>query len=205
MSLNTSHSGSGVVLYFGERILLFYDGAELKLEGPSNVVPFKGTKKGRIFLTTHRIIFTNNNAKDTLQSFSAAFLSLSELELEQPIFGANFIKGSVKAEANGNWEGRSKLKLWFNKGGAIEFGRAMLECGRRACRVAQQMPPPPPYTPPTDFYPAEFNQYAPPQNSEYGFVPYNHFPDQPPANSVYMATAPPPYPGIAPISPAGTF
>lgn len=42
------------------------------------------------------------------------------------------------------------------------------------------MPPPPPYTPPTEFYQANYNQYNPPTGPDYGFVPYGNFPDQPP-------------------------
>jgi hypothetical protein len=30
----------------------------------------------------------------------------------------------------GNWEGVIKFKLWFNHGGAIEFGQAMLRAGQ---------------------------------------------------------------------------
>ena len=29
----------------------------------------------------------------------------------------------------GNWEGQGKFKMWFNRGGAIEFGQAMLHAG----------------------------------------------------------------------------
>jgi WW domain-binding protein 2 len=47
------------------------------------------------------VIFNNKDSKDALQSFSMPFFTLRELELEQPVFGANYIKGRVKAEANG--------------------------------------------------------------------------------------------------------
>lgn len=52
------------------------------------------------------------------------------MEVEQPIFGANYIKGKVRAQPNGNWTGEARFKLTFKHGGAIEFGQAML-------RVAQ--------------------------------------------------------------------
>lgn len=48
------------------------------------------------------------------------------MELEQPIFGSNYIKGKVRAQPNGNWVGETKFKLVFKKGGAIDFGQAML-------------------------------------------------------------------------------
>jgi len=36
------------------------------------------------------------------------FYTLKEVELEQPVFGANYIKGKVKAESSG----RDTDKLW---------------------------------------------------------------------------------------------
>ena len=54
-------------------------------------------------------------------------LSLPQVELEQPVFGANYIKGTVNAQPNGGWTGQAKFKLTFKHGGAIEFGQAMLK------------------------------------------------------------------------------
>lgn len=54
------------------------------------------------------------------------FVSMRKVDIEQPIFGANYIKGQVVGEPNGGFEGPATFKLWFNNGGAIEFGRAML-------------------------------------------------------------------------------
>ena len=48
-----------------------------------------------------QVVFTNKNGKDMLQSFSISFMSMKELELEQPVFGANYIKGKMKAEPGG--------------------------------------------------------------------------------------------------------
>jgi hypothetical protein len=58
------------------------------------------------------------------------FFCMRELEIEQPVFGANYIKGEVKSEPQGRWEGTAKFKLWFNNGGAIDFGQALLNAGR---------------------------------------------------------------------------
>ena len=49
------------------------------------------------------MIYNNKSLKDTLQSFSMPFHSLREVELEQPVFGANYIKGKVRADTNGGW------------------------------------------------------------------------------------------------------
>ena len=61
-------------------------------EGPE----FRGEKKGRLYLTTHRMIFNNKKQEDAMKSFSFPFVPLKDVELEQPIFGANYIKGKVK-------------------------------------------------------------------------------------------------------------
>jgi hypothetical protein len=198
MALNTSHvAGRGVLIYNTERILIYYDGVEMAFDMSCDMPHFKGKKHGRVYLTTHRVIFNNKDAKDTLQSFSMPFYTMKELELEQPVFGANYIKGRVKPEPNGNWEGDGRFKMWFNKGGAIEFGQAMLHAGRMASRFSP--PQPPVYSPPTaGYYQAPPPAYAPPGGQMYEFVPYQTFPTAPPANSVYMYEAPPPYPGIDP-------
>ncbi|XP_029640865.1 WW domain-binding protein 2 [Octopus sinensis] len=189
MSLNTAHCNYGVLIYTGERILIYCDGVQVTLEGGN--LP-KGSKKGRIYLTTHRVIFLNNSQKDHLLSFSMPFFTLRQVELEQPVFSANYIKGTVFAEQGGKWSGNAAFKLCFNKGGAIEFGQAMLQAGKLASRY--QIPQPPPYTPPQ----GPFYQPAPPAYTayNYGWVPYQTFPNAPPAHEVFMAEAPPPYPGV---------
>lgn len=196
MSLNTAHAPGGVLIFKGEFILLYCDGVDLTFEG-ADAHQFQGTKKGRIYLTTHRMVFTNKNTKDFLQSFSFPFFTISQLELEQPIFGANYIKGKVKAEQNGNWTGQCVFKLKFMKGGAIEFGQAMMEAGKTASQFGAGMAPPPYCPPPGPYYAPPPPEYMPGQNVNYGFnIPYNVFPDAPPANTVFMSDMPPPYPGV---------
>jgi len=197
MSLNTAHANGGVLIYNGEIILLYCDGVEFAIEGP-DAKQFGGTKKGRIYLTTHRMIFMNKSEKDNLQSFSFPFFSLSGVELEQPIFGANYIKGFVTAQAGGNWTGKASFKLKFFSGGAIEFGQAMVKTAKMA---SQYMPPQPPaYTPHQGpYFPAPPPAYMPPAGGVNGyFPPTDVFPNAPPANSVYTTDMPPPYPGIYP-------
>ncbi|XP_075559243.1 uncharacterized protein LOC142590710 isoform X2 [Dermacentor variabilis] len=165
MSLNTAHAPGGVLIFKGEFILLYCDGVELTFEGP-DAHQFHGTRKGRIYLTTHRMVFTSSNSKDFLQSFSFPFFTMSNLGLEQPIFGANYIKGIVKAEQN-------------------------------ASQHANGMAPPPYFPPPGPYYCPPPPAYRPEHGADYGFnIPYNVFPDAPPANSVFMSDMPPPYPGV---------
>ena len=43
------------------------------------------------------------------------------------MFGANYLKGKVRAQPNGGWVGEAKFKLHFKHGGAIEYGQALLQ------------------------------------------------------------------------------
>lgn len=69
-----------------------------------------------------------------------------------------------------------------------------------ASRQGFGMDSPPPYTAPQgEAYPAPPPAYAPPPQGYYGWVPpVQVFPEHPPANSVFVHDAPPPYPGIVP-------
>lgn len=69
-----------------------------------------------------------------MQSFMMPFYLMKDCEIKQPVFGANFIKGTVKAEAGGGWEGSASYKLTFTAGGAIEFGQRMLQVASQASR-----------------------------------------------------------------------
>jgi hypothetical protein len=71
-----------------------------------------------------------------------------DLSLEQPVFGANYIKGKVRNESQPDSQNGIIFKLKFSSGGAIEFGQAMDCAAKQASHMAQQMhfQPPPPYT-----------------------------------------------------------
>ncbi|KAK9727517.1 GRAM domain [Popillia japonica] len=197
MSLNTAHINGGVLIHNGECILIFSDKVSLDWQNTADPV-FKGTKKGRIYLTTHRMIFNAAQGSEKMQSFSFPFVTLSNMQLEQPVFGANYIRGTVTAQPNGNWEGTNEFKLTFKNGGAIEFGQAMLKAANLATRSYQNRDGPPPYTPPnTQWYAAPPPAYGPAPTGYYGWMPpTNTFPDHPPQNTVFMTDAPPPYPGL---------
>ncbi|KOC60056.1 WW domain-binding protein 2 [Habropoda laboriosa] len=159
---------------------------------------FAGTKRGRLYLTTHRMIFNAKDATEKMQSFSFPFVTLGQVEIEQPILSANYIKSKCRAQPNGNWIGECKFKLHFKSGGAIEFGQAMLRAAAMAQRNGPANDAPPPYQPPmSNWYAAPPPAYQAAPTGYYGWVPpTNVFPDMPPANSVYMTDMPPPYPGI---------
>nr|CAH8870650.1 unnamed protein product [Trichobilharzia regenti] len=210
MSMNQSHSanGNGVVLFYGERMLIFYDGCELKLTGQS----LKFSNDGRVYLTSHRVIFINKKQSAGMLSFSMPFVNMKEVDIKQPVFGANRIEGIITAEPNGNWQGEAKFSLTFNKGGAIEFGTTLIELGKRACAASHNFKPPNTYSPVMDmngagqYYACPPPAYAPPYNDPYyGFVrPHEAF-TVPQAETLYHVGAPPPYPGATPTTMSGGY
>uniref|UniRef100_A0A6B2EL52 Vacuolar protein-sorting-associated protein 36 n=1 Tax=Phlebotomus kandelakii TaxID=1109342 RepID=A0A6B2EL52_9DIPT len=203
MSVNTAHANNGVLIHAGENILLYSDSVSMEFSGQSGPM-FKGTKVGRCYLTTHRMIFNSNKASDPLQSFSFPFVSLHDVEVEQPVFGANYIKGKVRAQENGNFVGEVKFKLLFKAGGAIDFAQAMLRAVQMARRNYHHDAPPPYEAPSGDWYAAPPPAYTASPTGYYGWVPQSPaFPSQPPQDTVYMTPNPPPYPGIAPPSGGG--
>lgn len=119
------------------------------------------------------------------------------MEVEQPVFGANFIRGKVRAQDNGNFTGEAKFKLLFKSGGAIEFAQTALKAAYIAKKYAHSAAPPP-YTPPNGaWFEAPPPAYAPDPNGYYGWLPNTQaFPNGPPSNTVFMSDMPPPYPGI---------
>ncbi|KAK2720067.1 WW domain-binding protein 2-like [Artemia franciscana] len=199
MSINTAHNQAGILIHAGEQVLLLCNNVSLELSDISDK-QFKGSRTGRLYLTSHRMIFLNSDSKDALKSMSIPFVTMKGVDLEQPVFGANYLKGKVKAQPNGNFEGEGKFKLFFKHGGAIELGQAMLAAVTMAKRHApeQMFDNPPPYEapPPYGFFDAPAPAYTPPQGAYYGWSAPAAFVASGPADPVYMTSAPPPYPGI---------
>ncbi|GAU93657.1 hypothetical protein RvY_05560-3 [Ramazzottius varieornatus] len=195
MALNQAHWNGGVLIHSGEWIILYCDGVEMSLDGSE--VAFKGKKKGRIYLTSHRVIFINKDTKDALQSFGMPFTNLGSVDIDQPMFGANAIKGNVKSLPGGNWNGTATFRFSFSSGGAIEFGQAMLQAAKMASRN-----PPPPYQPPqqnTNIYQAPPPSYMAAQSNLGAFqASRDKFPSAPPPQDVWITEQPPPYASIYP-------
>ncbi|XP_030371947.1 WW domain-binding protein 2 isoform X2 [Scaptodrosophila lebanonensis] len=200
MSLNTAHANNGVLIHAGEYILLHSDSVSMEFSGQDNPL-FKGSKTGRIYLTSHRMIFNSKKSSDPLQSFSAPFVALSDVEIEQPVFGANYIKGKVRAQPNGNYVGEVKFKLHFKAGGAIEYGQALLRAAKTAMnnyhRGGLPGDDPPPYAPAGAWHEAPPPAYQPPPGY-YGWLPQHDAFSGPAPNTVFISDNPPPYPGITP-------
>ncbi|XP_034264515.1 WW domain-binding protein 2 [Pantherophis guttatus] len=203
MALNRNHSeGGGVIINNSESILMNYEHIEMTFHDMEHMPEaFKGTKKGSVFMTPYRVIFVSKG-KDAMQSFMMPFYLMKECEIKQPVFGANYIKGVVKAEAGGGWEGSATFKMTFSAGGAIEFGQRMLQVASQASRgevpngaYGYSYMPNGGYT----FPPLATNgMYPPPPPSGYPYPPPppELYPGPPMDGAMgYMQLPPPPYPG----------
>lgn len=126
-----------------------------------------------------------------------------DLSLEQPVFGANYIKGKVRTDSSANTSATDQnqymFKLKFNRGGAIEFGQALREAARR---TSASPTPQEAFSAPSTFseyYQAPDSAYQP--NYPVGFaLPTQTFSQAPPPGFVYMQQAPPPYPGLVTVA-----
>uniref|UniRef100_A0A2K5IN79 GRAM domain-containing protein n=1 Tax=Colobus angolensis palliatus TaxID=336983 RepID=A0A2K5IN79_COLAP len=142
-AVNQSHTENrrGVLIPNGESLLKWSPNVELSFpqqsEG-SNV--FSGTKTGTLFLTSYRVIFiTSRSINDPMLSFMMPFDLMTNLTVEQPVFAANFIKGTIQAAPYGGWEGQATFKLVFRNGGAIEFAQLMVKAASSV--IAYGVPP----------------------------------------------------------------
>lgn len=216
MALNRNHSqNGGVLINNGESVLRECKNVELSFSDVTSKTDLlRGSKKGTVYLTPYRLVFVSSNAKDSLGSVMFPYYLMKGCSIEQPVFAANYIRGTVSAEAGGGWEGQASFKMSFSSGGAIELGQHLFKLATNASRA------PPAQNGGASFgYPSPgvMNGYGPPpvpQNYPYESPPQqNGFYQAPPGNMGYpypMAAAgmypsapaymapPPPYPGPPP-------
>lgn len=118
-------------------------------------------------MTTHRlvIIVTPYRQNAPVKSLCAPFCAIIKCNVEQPIFGANYIEATVRDETDSSKSFSFKLK--FSKGGAIELAMAM---NRAVAAVGRNynpsMPPSQPgnYNTSNQYYQAPPTVYAPGYN-----------------------------------------
>ncbi|KAG7262389.1 hypothetical protein CRUP_018313 [Coryphaenoides rupestris] len=194
MSLNRNHSqNGGVFIHNGESVLRECKNVELSFSDVSSKTDLlKGTKKGSVYLTPYRLVFVSSN-KDCLGSCMFPYYLMKGCSIEQPVFAANYIKGTVSAEPGGGWEGRASFKMSFPSGGAIDLGQHLFKLATNASR-----PPPAQHGGPSFGYPSPggMNGYptAPPG---YPFPPApqnNGFFQPPPPQQNGFYQGPPPQP-----------
>ncbi|XP_051015366.1 postacrosomal sheath WW domain-binding protein [Acomys russatus] len=141
MAVNQNHTVDrrGAAIPSGESLLKKSSDVDLSFPQPppgSNL--FSGTKRGTLFLTSYRVIFVASRSdNDPMLSFMMPFHLMTNCTVEQPVFGANYIKGTVQAAPEGGWEGSTPFKIVFRKGGAIDFAQLM---AKAAAAAAQGVP-----------------------------------------------------------------
>ncbi|KAL1767576.1 postacrosomal sheath WW domain-binding protein [Sigmodon hispidus] len=141
MAVNQNHTVDrrGALIPHGESFLKKCLGVDLSFpQPPPGSSFFNGTKRGTLFLTSFRVVFvTSHSDTDPMLSFMMPFHLMKNCTVEQPVFGANYIQGTVQAAPDGGWEGSATFKLVFRKGGAIEFAQLM---AKAAFAAAQGFP-----------------------------------------------------------------
>ncbi|XP_018593983.1 postacrosomal sheath WW domain-binding protein [Scleropages formosus] len=205
MALNRNHSQNGGVLINNGECLL-REGRDVELsfsDVTSKTELLRGTKKGTVYLTPYRMVFVSNNAKDALRSVMFPYYLMKGCSIEQPVFAANYIKGTLLAEPGGGWEGKANFKMSFPSGGAIELGQHLFKLATNASRA-----PPAQNGGPSFGYPSPgvMNGYGPPPGPygyPYGYPPpQNGFAGAPSAPQGNMGCPfPPPSAGIYPSAP----
>ncbi|XP_007560322.1 WW domain-binding protein 2 [Poecilia formosa] len=190
MALNRNHSqNGGVLINNGESVLRQCKNVELSFSDVSCKTDLlKGTKKGTIYLTPYRLMFVSSNNKDCLGSAMFPYYLMKGCSIEQPVFGANYIKGTVSAEPGGGWEGQAHFKMSFPSGGAIEVGQHLFKLATNASRAGPAQNGAPAYGYPS---PGMVNGYGPPPPAPTGY-PY---PPPPQQNGFYQGPSPPTAPG----------
>uniref|UniRef100_A0A0P6J8P6 Postacrosomal sheath WW domain-binding protein n=2 Tax=Heterocephalus glaber TaxID=10181 RepID=A0A0P6J8P6_HETGA len=140
MAVNQSHTENrrGAAIPYGESLLKQCSDVELSFpQQPEGSNLFVGTKRGTLFLTSYRVIFVRAySVSDPMMSFTMPFNLMKNCAVEQPVFGANYITGTIQAAPDGGWEGQATFKLVFRKGGAIHFAQLMTEAASAAARGA---------------------------------------------------------------------
>lgn len=198
MSINKINCDGGRITLHGDHVVDHHEGVSFELKGDRVPSTLKGSKNGDIFLTASKVIFVSKAGNS---SFSMEFRSLKNIDVKQPIFGANALTGYVTSELGGGWEGNANFKIEFKSGGAIDFAERLKVTAGQARAGRQQQPqmqpagyyPPPPLG---GYYYAPYNTaygvgQAPAQGMQPGYAP-------PLQGQAPPQGAPPPYTGNAP-------
>ncbi len=104
----------------GEVLMVYRDHVEfeVKMDGVG-----KRTAKGKVFLTTLRMVFVSNKfATEDFKSFDIPIKFVYSEDVVMPIFGSTYLKGSVRP-LFGLLPGDSHFKLWFYQGKSDAFIR----------------------------------------------------------------------------------
>lgn len=194
MSINQAHFQGGLLLYQGEQIVNHSKNVTLTFDDASRRCGevFRGKHKGKVFVTTHRMVFLSDDQRDNLLSFAVAFMYMKDLRVEQPIFGANYISGIAASHPNGGFQGEVKFQLTYSSGGAIDASKALREVNSIFHRQTQAAPP--------SYGMAAADLYEPPPPSyQAAQASNNHYAE----TNMYVSPAQAPYEGVYQRQPTG--
>ncbi|CAI5674517.1 unnamed protein product [Oreochromis niloticus] len=187
MALNRNHTHNGnVLINNGESVLRECKNVELSFSDVTCKTDLlKGTKKGTVYLTPYRLVFVSSNTKDCLGSAMFPYYLMKGCSIEQPVFAANYIKGTVSAEPGAS------------RGAPVQNGAAAYGYPSPGMMNGYGPPPPAPQGYPYPPPPQQNGFYQGPPPAA-GNMPYSYPPPAAagmyPSGFDYMAP-PPPYPG----------
>ncbi|XP_028415921.1 WW domain-binding protein 2-like [Dendronephthya gigantea] len=145
MAVNQTKSQNGQLFLTNDFVISDKNGVEFSFEKSANLPGYLlASRTGRLILTGQKVIFVNAKATDQCQTITMAFHYIRNLEIKQPIFGANYLQADITAEPGAGWQGDAVFKVVFSKGGAIEFAEAFQRAVRNARaghHPAMQQPP----------------------------------------------------------------
>eukprot|EP00057_Strongylocentrotus_purpuratus_P000725 XP_001181840.2 PREDICTED: WW domain-binding protein 2 [Strongylocentrotus purpuratus] len=133
-----------------------------------------------------------------MKSLAVPFTNLKNLEIKQPMFGANYLAGNIVAQPGGGFEGQVKFKLVFNNGGAIDMAQGLMRAVKRAQNAPRPAATPNPqqqmYPAP---YPGGYPQPSMPPQPQPGYQNGGAYYPPPQGGMYQQPTAPYPSPGTA--------
>ncbi|KNC71540.1 hypothetical protein SARC_15920, partial [Sphaeroforma arctica JP610] len=78
---------------------------------------------GIAYISSQRIVFAATNPKK-FQTIDMPRRCIKDLNVEQPVFGSNYISLRLEPEVNGGLDRTEEVKMDFKAGGAINFAKA---------------------------------------------------------------------------------
>lgn len=138
MALNPPLIGDVPMGIAGEMFCCKRGGMQLDLEAPGMA---KLSLKGQIYLTTVRISFVPDARTSAVQAVDLPLQGISEEDFKQPIFGSNYLTGTVAPVPGRGLGGPSKFRLYFTHGGCntfLKFFFAIMEKYKMADEAARR-------------------------------------------------------------------
>ncbi|KAL1716989.1 hypothetical protein EV715DRAFT_274615 [Schizophyllum commune] len=146
MALNwtmTNADGSPIPLPQEMTICTIDSGAELKLSVPADARGAAAKtllSAGRVYLTDKRLIFISRGAtpKPPFDSLSVPLHSVLSTKFEQPTFGSNYLKLTIKPAPDGGLTEGTEGELRFKERPMFEFVALLEKTRERAIYMARQ-------------------------------------------------------------------